>query len=278
MTLDNIIDYLTLKNAELTEDIIKEIEQLKEMAISNQDEIKANQLWCLETIYFVQSKYINAYKNMKKASVASDELNKEGYDSEKSLLYESAWNLMDQCDIQIGFLEENYCIDKVSIESFRIYDILEDIKRITPLFPYKLFTSRELIVKKQRCSICGRDISIRTPCPHKKGKLYMGEMCCHEITDGTFLNLNLVTNPFDKYAICKFQGNRFDFSLLDYIIPLINPYSKWFYTVNEVLLPEYRNIEKNDPCPCGSGINYIQCLSLNKDRHYRKKYSFKIAK
>ena len=256
MTVDEIKRQLQTKRASLDADIKNEILKLKAQAISEGDEAGANALWCYETIFDVQNEYYNAYANMKRAVELSDELDEEGYDSPKSRAYESARNGFDRSDIKISALETNFCILDNALDDFYISEIKVDIQRLLPLFPYRIFTSRETIIKREECSICGKTISVRNSCGHKVGKLYMGVMCCKKIVDMELLNLNIVTKPFDRYAILKVQGQKFDFSLLDYIVPRIKPYTEWNYKIEKRLLPEYKRTGRNDCCPCGSGKKF----------------------
>lgn len=260
------------------DDLFSTIVAMKKEAIESEDETSANLLWCYETIFNIQKSYLIVYKHLKKAKVANDELDENGYDSEKSREYETAWNDLERCEIQIGVLEENFCIPEASLQDYGINIVLEDTKRLQGLFPYKVFTSREMIIKSQVCTICGKPVSIRHPCGHIPGKVYMGRMCLRSITDAEFVNENIVTKPFDKYAILKVQGQKFDFSLLDYIVPHIAPYSDWSYSVEKRLRPEYKGIERNAKCPCGSGKKYKYCIRDIPKNHYEDHYKFRVER
>ena len=192
--------------------------------------------------------------------------------------YETAWNELERCEIEIEELEENFCIKGTDLQDYSIYTILQDIKRLQGLFPYRVFTSREMLIKSQECSICGKTISVRKPCGHVPGKIYMGKMCLRRITDAEFVNENIVTKPLDKYAILKLQGQKFDFTLLDYIIPRIAPYSHWEYSVEKRLKPEYMRIGRNMLCPCGSGKKYKYCIRNNPNDHYEEHYKFSVGR
>jgi len=257
MTISEISKVLQNKNLILDSGLREELNKLKLQAIQDSDEILANTLWCYETIYEIENFYIAAYTHLKKACEADGNREAVGYDSEKAKEYEKAWLLLDDCDILIGSLEMNFCLDRMSIDDFHIVEILDDIKRLQPLFPYRLFGSRETIIKSQKCSICGKEISVRNPCGHIPGKIYMGKMCSREITDFDFLNINLV---------------RFDY--LDYIVPHIRPFMRWSYTKEKRLRPEYNGIERNEKCPCGSGMKYKHCIRKNPEIHYMDHYKF----
>ena len=276
MTVDEIKRQLQTKRSSLDVNIKNEIRKLKAQAVSEGDETGANVLWCYETIFEVQNEYYNAYTNMQRAVGLSAELDEGGCDSPKSKAYETAWNELDRCDMKISDLETNFCISDSVFDNFYISEIKADIQRLFPLFPYRIFTSRETIIKREECSICGKTISVRNSCGHKVGKLYMGEICCRKVVDMEFLSINIVTKPFDRYAILKMQGQKFDFSLLDYIAPRIKPYMEWNYKIEKRLLPEYKRTGRNDRCPCGSGKKFKYCVRENEKKHYEDHYIFLI--
>lgn len=274
--IDEIKRELQTKNALLDSRIKKEILRLKSLAISSGDEPKANELWCYETIFDVQHEYCNAYANMQNALKLSDELDRDGFDSPKSKAYEAAWNELDRSDMRISELERNFCIPDSVMDDFYINEIKADIQKLFPLFPYRLFMSREAIIKREECSICGKTISARFPCGHKVGKIYMGKMCCRNVVEMEFLGSSIVTKPFDKYAILKCEGKKFDFGLLDYIVPMIKPYMEWEYEIEKRLLPEYKKIGRNMMCPCGSGKKFKCCVRDNEKAHYQDHYIFSV--
>lgn len=277
MTIEEIKTTLSSQTFSPDPLIINELQSLKKTAVENRDESAANELWCYEQIYNIKKGYHDAFLKMKDAVSLSDVLDEKGYDSPKSKCYEEIWNLLDRCDMSISSLEENYCIVDAKMNLFCVNEIEEDCQKLFPLFPYKIFFSREQIIKKEKCSVCGKVVSVRNPCEHKIGKLYMGEMCYREVVDVKLLGASMVTKPFDRYAIAKIQGEKFDFSLLDYISPRIHPYSKWSYKIENELLPQYNKIGRNDKCPCGSGKKFKFCIRDDEDKHYKKHYIFQIG-
>lgn len=160
MAVDEIKRQLQTKSSSFDADIKNEIIKFKAQAVSEGDESGANALWCYETIFDIQNEYYNAYANMQRAVGLSAELDEGDCDSPKSKAYEAAWNELDRCDMKISSLETNFCISDSAPDDFYIGEIKADIKRLLPLFPYRIFTSRETIIKREECSICGKTISV----------------------------------------------------------------------------------------------------------------------
>lgn len=69
-----------------------------------------------------------------------------------------------------------------------------------------MFMSRESIIKKSKCSICGQEHSLSKSCGHKIGEIYNGEMCLKEVVDMEFLAMALVTNPVDRFTVIFPEG------------------------------------------------------------------------
>lgn len=276
MTMEEIKIELSSQTASLDPLIINDLQKLKKIAVENLDEDRANELWCYEQIYNIKKDYCDAFKKMKEAACLSDVLYEDGYDSAKSKCYEEVWNGLDRCDMNILSLEENYCIVDAEMDSFHINKIENDYQKLIPLFPYKIFSSREDIIKKEKCSICGKVVAARNPCGHRMGRLYMGEMCCRIPMELEYLGSSIVLKPFDNYTIKRTRGIKFDFSLLDYVAPRIYPYSSWSYKIENKLLPQYNKIGRNDKCPCGSGKKFKFCIRDDEDKHYEKHYIFQL--
>lgn len=134
------------------------------------------------------------------------------------------------------------------------------IKQYQKLFPYCHFFSRECVIKEEECSICGKRISLRHPCGHRAGKLYMGELCLRKVIDMEFKALCIVTDPFDKYTYVQLPDQEYDYGMLEALmVEIDSPYDKFSIETIKVKKPEYKGIGRNDPCPCGSGEKYKRC-------------------
>lgn len=261
MTARKIEEYLEKPNRQLDPRIPDELVKLKKQAVDAKDEQTANYIWCLQQVYKIQSSYLTAFERLKNRN------------------FEEAWNTLDRTDIEISFLEphfEKYFGCPVGLK-FYIGHILNSVKQFQKLFPYRLFTSREDIVKEEKCSICGKKISLRHGCNHRIGQLYMGEMCCHEITDIEILAFAIVSDPFDKYAIIKPEGQEYNYAPLEQLMNVVNdPFTLWNVDELRVVSPEYENIGRNDRCPCGSGKKYKKCC-LGTAKIYTTHYRINIA-
>lgn len=241
MTLREIENYLELKNTSLDRNIGEEIEKLRKNAISLQLEDEANYLWCLMQIYRIQKGYIYAI------------------DSLKNQKYEDAWCSLDHVDIELSYLKENFDVAQDD-DKYHMVLIGRMIKEYQKLFPYYHFFSRECVIKAEKCSICGKPISLRKPCGHKPGKLYMGELCLREVVDIEFKALCIVTDPFDKYTYVQLPDQEYDYGMLEALmVEIDDPYDEFYIETIKVLKPEYKNIGRNTLCPCGSGKKYKKC-------------------
>lgn len=261
MIAKEIEEYLDKPNRHLDSQVMDKLVKLKEQARINKDEYIANYLWCLQQVYKIQSSYLTAFRMMKVGK------------------YEDAWNALDRTDIEISFLEPHFEKYFGCIVGFRFYiaPILNAVKQFQKLFPYKYFFSHEIIVKEEKCSICGKKISLRHGCNHRIGQLYLGEMCCHEITDMEFLAEAIVTDPFDKYTIIHVEGQEYNYYPLEQLMKVIkDPLALWNVDELQVVSPEYKNIGRNELCPCGSGKKYKKCC-LGTNKIYTKHFRINLA-
>lgn len=241
MDFSKIEQYLSGKHIPLADSISEEIEKLSQDAIFQQAETDANYCWCLKQIYKIQNGFISAIDHLKNSE------------------YEAAWCLLDRVDIELGFLEENF--DTVQTgDKYHLAFIGRMIKEYQKLFPYHHFSSRECVIKAEKCSICGKTISLRHPCGHKVGKIYMGQLCLREVVDIEIKGASIVTDPFDKYAYLRLADKEYDYGILETLMAEIeNPYDEFYVEIVKVLKPEYKNIGRNERCPCGSNKKYKKC-------------------
>lgn len=247
MTIIEIENYLSVKNIQMDRSIGEEIEKLRLEAISNLDEGKANHCWCLRQIYRIQKGFLSAINALKEKR------------------FEDAWHILDEIDIGLSNLENNFDISQ-SNDKYHLVFIGRIILEYQKLFPYRYFFSRENIIKKEECSICGNEILLRHPCGHKVGKLYMGELCLRKVTDMDFKAVSIVKDPFDKYGYVQLEGREYNYGMLEMLMEeLDNPYEDFYIETVKVKSPEYIKVQRNDSCPCGSGKKYKMCHLGTKD-------------
>lgn len=240
MELEQIKQYLNNFNKlSFDNDIKSQLKELKVKAVRSNQETVANEIWCLETISEIQRLFISAFNSIK---------NGKHFD---------AWHSYNKIDIELSFLRKHfdYCNNKYNLEFIEEYSI-----KYQKLFPYKNFMSRESIIKKESCSICGRVNTIRDRCEHEAGELYMGEMCSRRVEDMEFIAMSIVKNPFDKYTVLFPEGMEYNYEALDTLFMGLNtPYDRWNLDIEEKIKPEFTIAERNKSCPCGSGKKYKKC-------------------
>lgn len=241
MTDKEIEEYLSAKNTQLEKSIGDEIDILRQDAICRRDEEKANYYWCLAQIYKIQNGFLSAINSLKNQK------------------YEDAWRIFDCTDIELSNLESNYDTAH-GTDKYHMIFIGRMIKQYQILFPYCHFLSRECIIKAEECTICGQPVSLRHSCGHKVGKVYMGELCLRKVTDIELKALCIVTDPFDKYTYLQLPDREYNYGMLEALMGEIdNPYDEFYIETIKVQRPEYHQLGRNTPCPCGSGKKYKNC-------------------
>ena len=253
MELEQIKQYLNIYNKLNFDSGIKSrLKELKANAVESDQEGTANEIWCLETIGEVQRLFISAFNSIK---------NKKHFD---------AWHSYDLIEIELSFLRRHfdYSGNKYNLEFIEEYS-----RKCQKLFPYKYFMSRESIIKKESCSICGKINTIRNRCEHEVGGLYMGEMCTRIVEDMEFIAMAIVSDPFDKYTVLFPEDMEYNYEVLDDLfMQLRTPYDRWNLDIGKRIKPEFEKAERNNPCPCGSGKKYKRCcLGTDSETtiHYR---------
>jgi len=240
MDLNQIKQYLSQHNMPYIDAHIKTyLKELKVEVVAQNNEALANEIWCLETINELQQGYISAFNSIKAGK------------------HFDAWHLYDAVDINLSFLRKHF---DYSGKLYNLEFIEEYTRKFQKLFPYQFFMSRESVIKKESCSICGRINTIRNRCEHEVGELYMGKMCSRVIEDVEFLALSIVTNPFDKYTVLFPKGMDYNYEALDILFKgLATPYDRWVLEIEKRLKPEFVGAQRNATCPCGSNKKYKKC-------------------
>lgn len=244
MDFVSIKNYLAYPHTELDEKIPSYLMALKRRAVEMGDEDLANEIWCINQIYIIQNGYLSLFRQLKEKQ------------------FEKSWATLEHVNIEIVFLKDNF---DYSSPNYGIPFIEKKLIDLEKMYPYEHFFSREAIIKKEKCSICGQVVSIRHNCGHRVGKLYMGELCSRIVIDAEMVGLALVTNPFDKYGFVRLQGKEYNYAELELLSERINsPFDQWHLEIENQIRPEFKHIGRNAPCPCGSGIKYKKCCRGTK--------------
>lgn len=225
--------------------------RLKRRAVSKGDQHAAKLAWCYETILSAQESYLGAFQAMKQGE-----------------FYE-AWKSLERVEIEIPSLMRHFSLEDAS-DPFKISFMQAQTILFQSLFPYKFFLSPAMLHLEKVCSICRTPISLHHPCPHRKGEVYDGELCCHEITKADILELSIVTEPVQKYSVLflKEEGDpegevdHYNYTLVNYVISALRePFDKWDVKWTKTRHPHslYSHVPVGDPCPCGSGTPYRKC-------------------
>lgn len=247
MQLYEIKEYLQKQHLDFKNSVEDDLAKLKQKAVSDSNELLANEIWCLQEIYKIQKTYVSMYNQLKAGK------------------YFDGWLLLDRIDISFCFLRQNF---EYKNNLYNLQFIERIIKQYEKTFPQYLYTSRESLIKNEKCSICGKKISLRGGCNHKPGNLYMGELCLREVTDFEFLGTAIVSKPFDRYAVIHIDGQEYDYSVLKELMKALDsPYIPWYVEELTKKRPEFQHVGRNDKCPCGSGKKYKFCC-MGTDKEY----------
>jgi len=247
------------------EDYKNELQEIKNDFVNKNYQIEAKQIWIYQTIIEVHSLYQNAFELLK---------NKKHYEG---------WCALERAEIELNSLKRHFQYNK---KQFNLWQIEKSIRNMQIIFPYRLFSSIELLIKEEECTVCNQKVSIRKPCGHIAGEIYNGEICGRKVTDLEMLGLALVTNPENKFAVMfptdEKTGekiDRYNYYAVDFLFGHIkNPYEQWDLVVTQKIVSKenYKHIGRNDDCPCGSGKKFKKCCSEkigNKYPHFEFVFS-----
>ncbi len=229
------------------EDLDKSLVLMRDNYVRNGDEEGAKQVWILKKISTIQQIYLAVFQLLKDKK------------------YYLAWQELERCEISITNLARHY--DYKTNSSIAFVD--EYVKKYQRLFPYRLFSSYEMVHEEIKCSICNQIITPRNFCGHKVGEVYRGEMCGRIISKSKMLGLAIVKNPVNKYAVLfpgGMENDTYRYDLLDYLLPRLNtPFAKWELSITKKAHPieKFSHIGRNAKCPCGSKKKFKNCC-MNK--------------
>lgn len=257
MKINRIEKLIKQRHTDFNYDSIKnELKILKKLAVEKQNQEKAKYIWCLEQILEIKTLFIKTFDLMKNND------------------FENAWYNLDRCDIELSFLRPHF---EYANNEYDLVFIENEIIKYQQLFPYEYFFSRETIESDFTCSICGYSMGIRNKCGHKVGEIYDGEMCCRIVNKIKLLGISIVKKPFDKYSIIHIKDTEYNYYLLESLMEYLNsPFEEWGYEIelrqwDYKKIDMYKNVGRNDMCPCGSDIKFKKCClkKNNPIKHYK---------
>lgn len=225
------------------------------------DELYANQLWVAETIIEIHQQFVKTFDLLKAGQ------------------YYEAWCEAEQVEINIQYLARN---SQEGLENVK--DINSRVRQLQSLYPYKFFASYVMHVKKEKCSICGKERSIRNFCGHRIGKVYNGELCCNRVTDAELKGIDIVENPVHKYSVlfpsdAVGRHDLYDYTLVEELMKYWSkPFQFWKFVVRQVFKQkaEFPGLTNESCCPCGSGKSYSECCALNAEGIKYRIYTFMV--
>jgi len=216
--------------------------------IEQRDESNANSAWFASTVIHAYRAFCDAFDLMRSGN------------------YYDAWCLLERIEIALDNLERN---SQFADSDFKLECLRQRVEAYQSLFPYKLFFSPEMIVRRHECSICHADVTPWSDCGHEPGVVYMGQCCYRIARDVELLSISLVTNPVQKYSVIRSvsdeNGNEYDpnnYSQVAFVVSrLTSPFDGWSAHWTQAYHPHalFPGMADDDPCPCGSGITYSNC-------------------
>lgn len=135
-------------------------------------EDNANELWAIITVVEIHQGMVILFKLLQQ---------KEFY---------KAWCKAEEVEILSNNLGRNF----PSLFPI-VKDQYECIVRLQRLYPYKLFSSYEMQIIKERCSVCNQIRSIRHDCGHRRGYIYNGQLCYNIVDECKLIGIDIVDNP-----------------------------------------------------------------------------------
>ena len=234
------------------------VDDLRNKAVVENEELIAKAVWCLETIGSAQYYFIKAFEQLR-----SDE-------------FYQGWCTLERCELSLLHLRQHY---HPIHDSFGIDHMESHVVQIQDLFPYVCFLSPTYRVLEAECSICAARMTLRSGCEHRIGEIYAGRSCHRIVTKADCLEISMVTNPVQKYSVL-FTAGGFNYGAVHYVISgLQSPWSRWSYARSRIKTDKglYPYTGRNDPCPCGSEREYKRCCIEKKRLKEHVQVSFEEA-
>jgi len=235
-------------NQHSLDDACRDIESVRESAVQMGDQPLAKACWCMETIAIAMVQYVNAFSLMKRGK------------------YYDGWCALERSQNAIWHLLRHYQDEG---DMFSIEFIQRSCAQFQGLYPYRWFTSPEVVAQEIYCDICDMRILPRSQCGHEVGEIYDGRMCSRRVGKIDLVAVALVANPRQKFSVVFIkdeqtgeQIDHYDYCLVEYVMRgLVSPWDDWSYEWRKALHPHerYGKLGRNDLCPCESGLKYKYC-------------------
>lgn len=191
--------------------------------------------------------------------------------------YAQTWHLIANGKFGQSWTRLQDALDHLRlIQKFSGIDASLFERRLTELeraYPYKVFFSIGMIVKRFECSICGHDID-SPECAHRRGHLYRGQLARAVVRNATEINhIAMVSNPADKRCVVHFEDESDEFSIVRFLSQALVGGNMTIGQFDSLRFSRKvpRQIRRtfpgrNELCHCGSKKKYKRCCAEKDDR------------
>ena len=223
---------------------LDDLSERKECAVKTQgDEFQAKTIWCLEGLIAVHTDFASAHHSMSSGDVV------DAFDKIERILTATHHirRHLDDVGGKFGLV--------------LIHNIAGNwVALLDP--PYGF--SHGSIIKRAYYSICQTKVGVRWPCGHIQGEIYGGESCSKIVKEAEVVEISMVKRPASLLLTNhKDLMLRHADKFTELAQKLPSPYTPWFPEPLTDLRqhPVYRDVGRNEKCPCGSGKKLKRCCT-----------------
>lgn len=174
--------------------------------------------------------------------------------------FSASWNSLQDCFDGLRAIKR---FSKINVESFE-----DQLLALEKLYPYTIFFSIGAESSAIICSLCDEDMSSER-CPHIANELYAGRLAQGILKDIQKLDhVAVVPNPADKRCVVRYDDAGEEFKLVRFLCELINERRLRILDFGVVqttvdMRPDinFRKLNRNEKCFCGSGKKFKKCCS-----------------
>jgi hypothetical protein len=207
------------------------------------DEAK-NRLWFLRQYVAMVRAYVAAFEEM------------------RDRRYYPAWCQLEQVEIGLKALLTNRFYDP---SRFDVPGLVSRIAAWQELFPYGVFISPGMRVRRATCSICGAANTIDIHCGHRPGRVYAGRFCARRLEEVELREVSVVLKPVQKYSVLFADVDNPDrYTLVGSVVEMVGePFAHWRAHWTFAYHPHrlFAHVPPSGPCPCGGGGLYETCCA-----------------